>query len=1122
MTQHTRSLTGLWRQPRCAGRHSIGILMALMALILAWPLKSQAQILYASLTGNVTDPSGAPIPGAKVEARNVGTGIATEAVTNSHGIYLITHLQPGTYKVAFSATSFGTVTEQNVRLVTNNTRRVDIQLQLAGVSQRVTVKGAVSPLQTDRADIITNIGSTDIENLPLGINRNYESLYALVPGVSPPQPSSSIGIDAGNPTGSMILYTNGTSALDYNSTIDGAAVPNFWEEFQVAYVPPAAAIQAVNMVTGSFDAELGKAGGSVSNVVTKSGTDAFHGAAWEYNTSSALEARNFFYYAGTPPKFVANQFGLDLGGPIKKDKLFFFGDWQRYVIRESGSGLYSLPTEAIRNGDFSGSGTPIFNPSTGNPDGTGRLLFPGDIIPSSQLSSAAQKMAALIPAPNFGSGISNNYFSATDYAMTQDTVDLKLNYNPTSKSSIFGRYSAQPTLIVDPPSLGPAGGVPNVGIQPGRAPSLMQNVALGGTYTIRPNMLLDANAGFLRQGMQNKDVEIGTNFGLDVLHIPGTNGPNPLQGGIPGFNISGFAGLGDLLPYNPFVYHDNEYTSSANLSWIKGSHSLRFGFFFGRFELNHFQPQLDYGPRGGFTFTGGLTALNGGPAPNEYNGWADFLLGLPQAMGKDYQYIDPATSRENEYSFYARDQWQVTRKLSLDVGARYERYPFPSLAHFGGLNYNPATNLSYLGGVNGVPSDAYVNVGHGQLSPRLGLAYRLNKKTVVRAGFGMSTDASPFACMLNSYPMVISQQIAGITSYMAAGSLATGLPPFTGPDLSLGKFELPTYLGTEAFPVNFRRGYVESYSFTVQRELGSGFNAQAAYVGTRSIRAQSVVDVNAAGPGAGTQGAPLFKLWGNPNDISEITPFGTAAYNSLQAQATWRANGKLVGAVYTLSKALDYTDIAYSGLLWSWEPMLSRNYAPAGYDQAQNFRLYAVYALPFGPGHSWATHGIGSAVLGGWKISPILSRLTGLPFTITSSGASANAPGSTQTADQVLAHVSIPGGHGPGEPYFNPNAFAPVTAVRFGTSGRDILFGPGFFNLDASISRDFKIKERFTLEFRAEAYGLTNTPQFAIPSDTAVSDASFTNGTVTSLNGYDTISSATGQRQIRFALKLSF
>ncbi|MGH9668206.1 MAG: TonB-dependent receptor domain-containing protein, partial [Bryobacteraceae bacterium] len=669
---------------------------------------------------------------------------------------------------------------------------------------------------------------------------------------------------------------------------------------------------------------------------------------------------------------------------------------------------------------------------------------------------------------------------------------------------------------------GPAGGNTFDGGQPGNAPGLTQSAAIGGNYNFTPHMVLDGNIGFLRQRLGAENVDITKNYGSDVLGIPGTNGPNPLQGGIPNFSISGFSSLGNPNVSNPFLFRDNAYLVAANLSWVKGSHSVRFGGEFDRYQINHFQAQLKYGVRGGFSFTGGLTALKGGAAPNLYNSWADFLLGQPQAMGKDYQYINPATVRESTYAFYIRDQWQVTRKFTLDYGVRYERYPFAARDHFGGNVYDPTTNLSYLGGVNGVPENAGVDVGWGQLAPRLGVAYRLNDKTVLRAGYGISSDPGYFTYMRDAYPAVISQQFSGASSYAAAGSLAAGLPALVGPDLTQGKFTLPTNVGTNTYPQTIHRGYIESYNLTVQRDLGAGFNAQAAFVGTRTIRPVAYVNINAAGPGGGNAGTPLFSQWGNSNTINLIEPFHSNRYNSLQAHVTRRlGSGAQLGALYTLSRAIDYFDNEDGSLTWAWQPMWRRNSALAGYDRTHNFQFYAVYDLPWGHGHHWATHGAGAAILGGWTLNGVLSRESGTPFTVSSSGTSVNAPGNSQTADQVLADVAVLGGHGPNQPYFDPLAFAPVTAVRFGTGGRNILRGPGMFNLDASLYRNFSIKERFKLQFRAESYGLTNTPTFSNPGAT-VSNATFSSGAVTNFNGYDIISSASGERQIRFALKLSF
>jgi hypothetical protein len=1078
-----------------------------------------AQVLYGSLTGNIADASNAPLPGAKIAVANVETGITTQYVTDIRGVYLASDLQPGVYRVTISAQGFATVVQENVRVDANSERRVDISLRLAQVNEQITVNAAAEALQTDRSDVRSQLASTQISALPMGIDRNFQTLFVLVPGVQPPYPSHSF---AGNPTGSLAMNVSGQGESTNSTMIDGVPDPNYWEENILAYVPPAEAIESVNIVTSGFDAEQGGATGLVANVVIKSGTNALHGAAWEYNTISALQARNFFYYGATNPKNILNQFGLALGGPFIKNKLFFFGDWERYRLSQNANSIQSVPTLDIREGNFSATGTTIYNPLTGNADGTGRVPFPGNVIPSALINSAAAKMAALIPAPNYGSGIADNYFGSGDLRLHRDSVDLKINYYPSNKSTIFGRYSAEPTFVFDPQVLGAAGG-DAVGptSQPGNAYGLTQSVGMGATYTFTPHLLFDVNVGFTRQRLAAQNTDINKNYGSDVLGIPGTNGTNPLQGGYPIFYLAGLADLGNPSPYNPFLFRDNEYLVGANLSWVKSSHTFRFGFSLTRPQINHFQPQTDWGPRGGFEFDGTLTALNGGSAPNAYNSWADFLLGLPDLMGKDYQFLNPDTARIITYAFYARDTWQVTRKLSVNYGVRYEAYPYPTHDHYGGVNYDPTTNLAYVGGVGQVPSNVYMDLGLGQLAPRVGLAYRVNEKTVVRTGFGINTDSETWLDTINFYPATISQQLVGANSYAAAGSLAAGIPAFPPPDLSTGKTPLPTYIGTDAYAMKFHRGYLETYNFTMQRDIGKGFNAQVAYVGNHGVRLEAVQNINAAGPGEGIAGAPLFKLWGNPNGIGLNTPFNGGRYNALQSQLTRRVAGVQLGVVYTFSKAIDYTDAEYNGLRWNWGPMLSANKALAGFDRTHNFQLWSVLDSPFGHGKQWVAQGVGATILGGWTLSPLLSRESGTPFTIGSSGASLDAPGNSQDADQVLPRVKILGGHGPGSPYFDPYAFAPVTAVRFGTSGRNIVRGPGVFILNVSLARDFNITERFKVQFRAEAYSLTNTPNFGNPG-TTVSDASFVNGQITDYGGYDTIRSSTGQRQLRFALKLLF
>jgi len=805
--------------------------------------------------------------------------------------------------------------------------------------------------------------------------------------------------------------------------------------------------------------------------------------------------------------------------------------------RQSVNSFQTVPTDALKQGNFAGTGAAIYDPATGNPDGTGRTLFPNSQIPASRFASAAVKMAALIPQPNQSTVTttpSNDYFASGSYAFTRDNVDAKINYNPTDKAAVFGRYSISPTNIFDPQALGPAGGPATDNGQPGTAPGRVQSVVAGGTYTISPRILVDGTIGYTRLRLGAQNVDINKNYGLDVLNIPGTNGPDKLDGGYPAFDFAAavgagnaggtgaFSNLGNQNNSNPFLFRDNEYVAAVNLGWVRGSHSLRFGGEFQRYGINHFQPQTSYGPRGGFTFTGGLTALNGGSAPTIYNGWADFLLGLPQQLGTAVQNINPSAVRESSYSFYARDQWQVSRKLTVDYGMRYEYYPFASRDHFGGDRYDPVTNLVYLGGLGGVPYDTGVDVGKGQIAPRLGIAYRADEKTVIRVGFGISVDPNNFRAMRDAYPAIIALAVNGATSYQQAGTLTTGIPAVARPDITQGTLVLPSNISTTTFKKDFNRGYVESFNLTLQREVGAGFNVQAGFVGTRAIRHTDQVNINAAGPGGGNAGRALFPLTGRSTDITEIMPFNTATYNALQTQVTRRIGAGIFGATYTYSKAIDYGDNDDSGLTWAWVPMYARNRAVAGFDRTHNFQAYTNYELPFGRGKRWASQGLAAAIAGGWQLNGILSRTSGTPFNVASSGTSVNAPGNTQTADQVLPTVRILGGHGPGSPYFDPNAFAPVTAVRFGSSGRDILRGPGLFNTDLSLFRTFGLTERFKLQFRAEAFNFTNSPQFANPGNTVSAATRNADGSIKAYNGYTEITSASGERQMRFALRLSF
>lgn len=1167
-------------------REDMKLKVALLSIVLLlFAGTAKAQVLYGSLTGNVTDSSGAALPGARVEALNVATGVARESTTESAGVYRFLELQPGIYNITISASGFATVVTENVRLDANTERRVDAQLPVAKQRQMIEVTGAPPALQTDRADVHTQLEASQLASLPMtsSAGRNVQALYKLVPGFS--MVTEGVSSDGGNPQRSMTGNVNGSSMQENLTRIDGASNSYIWLPFNSAYVPPAESVAEVNVVTNSYDAEQGNANGAAINVITKSGTNQFHGSTFWFNTD--IKALNRFNPAGFHrPKYIMNQFGGSFGGPIKKDKLFFFADWESTKRRMLATATKTVINsagifDASGNADLSAAipaGTDcnvtnvagcIYDPNTGNADGTGRSDFPGNIIPASRIDPAAKTILSRIRTGGFlntaGVMASNNYNSTGSAQMNRDTVDTKINYVPNHKTMVTGRYSISRALLIDPPVLGLAMGGATGGGQVGTAPSRIQNVGLGGSYTISSNMLIDVNAGYTRQRLgatYAPDLDLGQ-YGVNTLHIPGTNGSDYLQGGTPAFIVTGWNSMGNSDTGNPFLFRDNQYVANTNLSWMKGPHSLRFGMEHTRAGMNHFQPQGGsfQTPRGSFRFQGSVTALKGGKAANQANTLAQFLLGFPDEVGKAVQNANPNSLRWQTWSMYARDSWQITSKLTVNFGVRWEYYPMATADHGGVKLFNPATGNIYIGGHGSVPMDDGVNVGHGQFLPRLGIAYRLGSKTVIRTGYGMSADSNNWRFFRNNYPATTNSDVPGSTVFYPAATLTgapfetlapypgltAGIPVVAVPDISSGVIPLPTNVAPgNTVPFNFRRGYIHSYNLTVQREF-AGFAAEAAYVGSRGIRMLTNENLNAAPIGGGSTGRWFYSLWKNPNDMNSLSPDANMYYDGLQTKLTRRLRGgSMIGALYTFSKAINWDDneevsgtfgVAGGYLFWPYPAYRNRNKALASFDRTHNLGIYGVYELPFGRTKRFAQHGIANKLAGGWQFNWLLSRLSGNPLTLSGGGASLNAPGNTQTPDQV-GESSIMGGIGPAPitglsvscastnlscHYFDPRAFAAVPGgqARFGTTGRNILRGPGFFNLDTSLFRDFKLTERFKLQFRAEMFGATNTPHYNNPGVDVTNASQF--GVITStLNLAGRGTGTGGERQTWFALKLMF
>jgi Carboxypeptidase regulatory-like domain/TonB dependent receptor len=1084
------------------------------ALAVAAPVA--AQVLYGSLTGTVHDSVGAVIPGVSVKLRNAGTAQEFTEQTNDAGGYTFSTLPPGTYDLTISATGFRGLTRRDVAITVNVVRREDVTLELGQVSESITVEAGQVTLQTDKADVHTELGSKEVVNMPLPRYRNYQSLINLVPGATPGQYQNS---SQAAPARALSTNVNGVNRNNNATRIDGALSVFLWLPHHTAYVPPAETIETVNIATNNFDAEQGLAGGAAITVITKSGTNNFHGSAWAFNDNARLQAKNFFNTAAKP-KNINNVDGVTLGGPVKRNKVFFFFGWEGVRERQGATTTLTVPTSDQRQGDFSQYKAAIYDPATGDATGAGRTLFPGNVVPMSRQSAVARKIQDLIPLPNLG-GVGSNFLANGSQRLDKDNFDTKVNWNRNAKNTVWGKYSIMNATVGCDAAFGAGGGAalcPS-GSSIGDGTLRTQVATIGSTYIFSPTFLWDGLLGWTRQGQAITGFDYGKFIGRD-LGLPGVNGnSNDVRdSGAPLIIISGgYTNFLNDTDTRPFFSHDMSWTTQQNFSLNRTRHDIRFGFEGLRHILNHYNPDGggNGGPMGRFEFNQGITSTPGATL-TQYNSYAAYLLGLPQTVRRSAQF-EVMTAYNWQFAWYVRDRWQITPKLTLSLGLRYELFPLQTRGGRGGIeSYDPSTNLVSVGGIAGILPGLGITTSHKLFAPRFGFAYRLNNATVIRSGYGITYNPMPLARPLRGmFPLVFAATFNSANSFQQVSSLEQGIPNIALPDLSTGKAPLPGTAAMRFISGNeLHRGYVQSWNFTIERELPGQMIASAAYVGTQTVRSFADLEINAAAPGAGTAGRPLNALFGHSVDTWAWNGYLSANYHSLQVAFTRRsASGLTLKGAYTYSKAINWTDEdGWTGtIMWNYAPVFSRNRALAGYDIPQTLQTGFVYELPAGKGRKFATSGVTRWVLGDWQVNGVFAAYDGRPFSVTAAAGALNAPGNTQTADQVKPVVEKLGGIGPGQPFFDPSAFAAPTGVRFGGAGRNILRGPGAVNLDLGLFRKFPIREQFNLEFRAEAANATNTPHFMNP-----------NSNISASNFLVVTAAQPDQRQVRLGLRLSW
>ncbi|MEO8026312.1 MAG: TonB-dependent receptor [Bryobacteraceae bacterium] len=1083
------------------------------------------QAVNGSLLGTVTDASGAAIANAKVTLTETNTGISRSGTTNDSGNYSFPTLPPGQYEVTVEVAGFKKERRTGVNVEVNTSARVDAQLAPGNVTESIEVVSQSAALQTDRADVGAKFGVTQTANLPLGTNRNFQSVLNFVPGTSPAAFQHSQFFNASS---SLQTNVNGQMRQGNNYQIEGIDDNERTGLLQIL-IPPIEAIQTVDVSTSNFEAELGRATGGAVNVILKSGSNQIHGAAYEFLRNSSLNARNFFDPSVGHQAY--NYFGGNIGGAIVKNKWFYFGDILRVSDHQANTNLVTIPTLTQRSGDLSGSATTIYNPATGNADGTGRVPFAGNKIPTASINPISAKLMQLLPAPNVASASgSNNFFGLLPFHKDTTSYDIKSDFNATDKDRLSVRLSYSRPEVFQAPLFGTLLGGPAQGSFEGTGIQKTYSGGINYNRIFSPTLIAEFRAGVAYYHNEALNSDYGTTSSKD-LGIPGVN-IDQFYSGIVGVNINSF-------------YTNNTIGYSASLPWVRseanidlantwtktlGNHTVKFGVDLRRLRDDLLQDQT-FSPRGLYTFGPGQTSLKGGPSTSFNNNFASFLLDLPNQAGRDLGQYFPAY-RQWEVFAFVQDKWVVSPKLTIDAGLRWEFYK-PAKPRFDGgfSNYNAVDNTLVIAGVGNNPSDLGMKARYTNFAPRLGIAYRLNEKTVIRTGFGISYTPFPDNTYAYNYPIRANNQFdPAVTTFGPAvlpdgrvATFQTGFPAPVNPAIPSNGIIPVAGLGTLAnstyfvINTNFKNPYVESWNFAIQRQLPAKFTLDVAYVGNHGVHSVVQYNLNAATTaGGGNASQPQFAKYGRTGASNLFFGGFSNMYNALQVKLDRRfAAGLTMTTAYTWGKGMGFQSGDDGGVPLSYVDF-RRNYARNDFDRTHTFVQTYVYELPFGPGKKFLTSNVIGNIVGNWRVNGVLTAYTGTPFTI-SGGSVLNTPGSSQTANQV-APVDVLHGINIGNPWFTPTAFVPETRPGvFGNSGRNYLTGPGYLELTASIAKLVKIHERYSFEIRGEAFNLANHPRFNNPNANAANYSSDA-----SKNTFGVITGASNGRTLQLGAKFSF
>ncbi len=1077
-----------------------------------------SQAVNGSLLGTIVDSSGASVPNAQVTITATSTGISRVTRTGDGGTFTFPEVPPGTYQVTVELTGFKKAVRMGVDVLVNASIRVDLTMQPGNVSETVNVTAEVPLLQTDRSDTSVKIEESQLANLPISTQggRNFQSMINMVPGTTRAFFAHSQFF---NSASTLQTQVNGQSRLANNLQFEGVDNNERTGLLQVL-VPPVEALQTVDISTSNFEAELGRATGAVTNIVLKSGTNQIHAQGYWFNRVSALSARPS--YNALRDHFVYNYFGGQVGGPIIKNRSFFFFDFLRQTDHRYSGDRYTLPTADERTGDLSVATAQIYNPTTGNPDGSGRTPFGGNKIPQSMIKPIPAKILGLVPLPNLP-GLNQNYFALIPFVRNTNQFDIKGDHNATDNDRISVRYSRSKPVTFDGSSFGAAGGPHGGGFQ-GTGTQATHNGALSYTHIFSPTLISEARFGVSRYRNEAQQIDYGSSASTG-LGVPGVNTGDAFVSGLVGIYVANFAqgtGPDPLIGYSPSLPWVRAETAINFVNvWTKtlSRHTVKWGFELRRLRDDLLQAQT-FSPRGRYNYNVSQTSIPGA-ATSFGNSLASFLLDQPSQVGRDLPITFP-TFRAWQIFSYVQDKWQISQKLTLDFGLRWEFYPPAVSSHpiAGFSNYDPSTNSLVLTGVGGNPQDLGLDRHYKDFAPRFGIAYRLNDKTVFRGGFGISFSSFPDnQYAWNNFPITQNNSFNPNNSFGPAilpdGRVAQLSAGFPAPLLaSIPSSGIITNAPDSVYNVinkHFREPYVESWNMSVQRALPFNLSLDVAYVANHGVAQPAVYNLNASTViGGDVASQPLNILFKRKSDTNLRYQGFSSSYNSLQVKVNRRfSNGFQLLTGYTYGKAEGFQS-EDAGLRFYINPR--RNWERLDFDRAHTFVVGYVYELPFGKGKRWmSSNAVGSAVLGGWQLNGGLDIRTGTPLNFSNSASGLKAPGNSQTLNHFGSSIATPKGNGTLAPWFDPtvcstttttNCFGQPDALQFGNLGPNVISGPGSWDMSLSVFRTFKVKERFSLQIRGESFSVVNTPSWNNP-DTNINNKTF--GFITGASGNRTV-----------------